>query len=67
MVQSLAGNINRYQKFLSEIDMVLIDEADVIDNKTYKTVIQHLYNSRVRVGLSGTLYMSDLKRSWYTT
>lgn len=62
MVQSLAGNINRYQKFLSEIDMVLIDEADVIDNKTYKTVIQHLYNSRVRVGLSGTLYMSELKK-----
>lgn len=62
MVQSLAGNINRYQKFLSEIDMVLIDEADVIDNKTYKTVIQHLYNSRVRVGLSGTLYMSNQKK-----
>lgn len=62
MVQSLAANIKKYQKFLSEVDMVLIDEADVIDNKTYKTVIQHLYNSRIRVGLSGTLYMSQLKK-----
>lgn len=42
--------------------MVLIDEADVIDNKTYKTVIQHLYNSRIRVGLSGTIYMSNQKK-----
>ena len=62
MVQSLAANIKKYQKFLSGVDMVLIDEADVIDNKTYKTVIQHLYNSRIRVGLSGTLYMSQLKK-----
>lgn len=62
MVQSLAANIKKYQRFLSEVDMVLIDEADVIDNKTFKTVIQHLYNSRVRIGLSGTLYMSDLKK-----
>lgn len=62
MVQSISANINKYQKFLSEVDMVLIDEADVIDNKTYKTVIQHLYNSRIRVGLSGTLYMSQLKK-----
>lgn len=62
MVQSLSANIRKYQKFLSEVDMVLIDEADVIDNKTYKTVIQHLYNSRIRVGLSGTIYMSQLKK-----
>lgn len=62
MVQSLSSNIKRYQRFLSEIDMVLIDEADVIDNKTYKTVIQHLYNSRIRIGLSGTIYMSDQKK-----
>lgn len=62
MVQSLSANIKKYQKFLSEVDMVLIDEADVIDNKTYKTVIQHLYNSRIRVGLSGTIYMSQLKK-----
>lgn len=62
MVQSLASNIRTYQKSLEAIDMVLIDEADVIDNKTYSTVIQHLYNSRIRIGLSGTLYMSEAKK-----
>ena len=62
MVQSLARNIKKYQWDLSQIDICLIDEADIIDNKTYKTVIEHLYNSRVRIGLSGTIYMSKLKK-----
>lgn len=62
MVQSLSRNINRYQRFLSNIGIVLIDEADIIDNKTYQTVITHLYNSWIRIGLSGTIYMSKLKK-----
>lgn len=62
MVQSLARNIKAYQWDLSQIDICLIDEADIIDNKTYKVVIEHLYNSRIRIGLSGTLYMSKLKK-----
>lgn len=57
MVQSLGYNIKYYARFLSQVDMVLIDEADVIDNKTYSKVIQHLYNARIRLGLSGTIYM----------
>lgn len=62
MVQSLSRNINKYQRFLSNIGIVLIDEADIIDNKTYQTVITHLYNSWIRIGLSGTIYMSKLKK-----
>lgn len=62
MVQSLSRNISYYQRFLSNIGIVLIDEADIIDNKTYKTVIEHLYNSFIRIGLSGTIYMSNLKK-----
>lgn len=62
MVQSLSSNIRRYQMELSRIGIVLIDEADIIDNKTYKTVIEHLYNTQIRIGLSGTLYMSQLKK-----
>ena len=62
MVQSLSRNLKTYQWNLSCMDICLIDEADIIDNKTYKGVIEHLYNSRIRVGLSGTLYMSKLKR-----
>lgn len=62
MVQSISRNIKTYQWDLSQIDICLIDEADIIDNKTYKVVIEHLYNSRIRIGLSGTLYMSKLKK-----
>lgn len=62
MVQSLCRNIKSYQKQLSNIDIVLVDEADQATSKTYQTVIQHLYNTKVRVGLSGTIYMSKLKK-----
>lgn len=62
MVQSLSRNLKKYQQELSKIDIVLIDEADIIDNKTYKGVIEHLYNTQVRIGLSGTIYMSKLKK-----
>ena len=62
MVQSLSRNLKKYQHELSNIDIVLIDEADIIDNKTYKGVIEHLYNTQVRIGLSGTIYMSKLKK-----
>ena len=62
MVQTLSRNITLYQRQLTNIGMVLIDEADIIDNNTYKTVISHLYNSIIRIGLSGTLYMSKLKK-----
>lgn len=62
MVQSISRNLKKYQWELAKIEICLIDEADIIDNKTYKGVIEHLYNTRVRVGLSGTLYMSKLKK-----
>lgn len=62
MVQSISRNLRQYQYSLSTVDICLIDEADIIDNKTYKGVIEHLYNARVRIGLSGTIYMSNLKK-----
>lgn len=62
MVQSLSRNIKSYQRQLSQIDIVLVDEADQATSKTYQTVIRHLYNTKVRVGLSGTIYMSKLKK-----
>lgn len=62
MVQSVSRNLSKYQWELSKIEICLIDEADVIDNRTYSKVIEHLYNSRIRIGLSGTLYMSKLKK-----
>ena len=62
MVQSLSRNLRQYQYLLSTIDICLMDEADLLDNNTYKNVIQHLYNARIRIGLSGTIYMSKLKK-----
>ena len=42
--------------------MVLVDEADLAGSKQYQSVITHLYNAQVRIGLSGTIYMSNLKK-----
>lgn len=59
MVQTLSRNIRSYQSELSKIDMVLVDEADLAGSKQYQNVLTHLYNTRVRIGLSGTIYMSN--------
>lgn len=62
MVQSISRNIKRYQSELAKIDMVLVDEADLAGSKSYQSVLTHLYNTRIRIGLSGTIYMSQLKK-----
>lgn len=62
MVQTLTRDIKYYSKQLSEAGIVLVDEADKGDNKSYKTVISHCINAFVRVGLSGTIYLSKLKK-----
>lgn len=62
MVQSISRNMRFYQKELSQIDMVLVDEADQGGSKQYQNVITHLFNTRVRIGLSGTIYMSKLAK-----
>lgn len=62
MVQSLARNIQNYQRELSKVGMVLIDECDQSGNKTYTSVLSHMYNAQIRVGLSGTVFMSERKK-----
>lgn len=62
MVQSISRNIKVYQRELAKVDMVLVDEADLAGSKSYQSVLSHLYNTRVRLGLSGTIYVSALKR-----
>lgn len=62
MVPSVSNNLRLYQSELIGVSIVLIDEADIIDNKTYKNVLNHLWNAPLRIGLSGTLYMSTLKK-----
>lgn len=62
MIQSISRNMKYYQNELAKIDMVLIDEADQGDSKQYQNVITRLFNTRVRIGLSGTIYMSKLAK-----
>lgn len=62
MVQSISRNIKQYQREMTSIQMLLIDEGDLIDNKTYKNVIEHLWNTPVRLIFSGSIYMSKLKK-----
>ena len=62
MVQSISRNMRFYQNELSKIDMVLVDEADQGGSKQYQNVLTRLFNTRVRIGLSGTIYMSKLAK-----
>lgn len=62
MVQSISQNASNYALELSKFRICLVDEADLADNKTYKRVIEKLYNTNIRVGLSGTIYMSKLAK-----
>ena len=62
MVQSISRNMKFYQNEMAKVDMVFIDEADQAGSKQYQNVITHLYNTRVRIGLSGTIYLSTLAK-----
>ena len=62
MVQSLTKRTQEFSNELSKFGICLVDEADLADNKTYKRVIEKLFNTTVRVGLSGTIYMSKLAK-----
>lgn len=62
MVQSLSRNMKFYQNEMAKVDMVFVDEADQAGSKQYQNVLTHLFNTRVRIGLSGTIYMSKLAK-----
>lgn len=62
MAQTIARNIKKYQNKLKNYGIVLIDEYDLADNKTYKSILMNCNNAFVRVGLSGSIYMSKLAK-----
>lgn len=62
MIQTLSPRVKEYVNQLSKFGICLVDEADEGDSKSYKNIITRLYNCKVRVGLSGTIYMSKLKK-----
>jgi superfamily II DNA or RNA helicase len=54
MTPTLRNNLDRYKTQLALYDMVVFDECHLITSKTNKKVITALYNTVIRVGLSGT-------------
>lgn len=62
MVQTLSQNIGEFKEELEQFGICLVDEADLGSSKTYKSVLNNLINSTVKVGLSGTIYMSKLAK-----
>lgn len=62
MVQTVSRDIGKHKKHLHKFGIVGVDEADLADNKSYKSILTNCYNAVIRVGLSGTIYMSKLKK-----
>lgn len=62
MVPTISQNIKLMKRDLAKYDIVLVDEADLADNKSYRRVLEACINATVRVGLSGTIFMSKLAK-----
>lgn len=62
MVKSSANRLKEDPHFFSDVLAVLVDEADLSANKTYKTVLGGCPEAAVRLGFSGTIFLRDLKK-----
>ena len=54
MTPTLRNNLDRYATKLALYQVLLFDECHLITSKTNKNVMTALYNTSIRVGLSGT-------------
>lgn len=62
MAPTISRNIHSYKHKLSNYGIIMVDEADLADNKTYKKILTYCYNAKIRVGLSGTIYQGKLAK-----
>ena len=62
MVATTRNRIKSIAHILKDYRALIVDEHDMADNKTNKTVIENLYNTIIRIGLSGTGNVSKLKK-----
>lgn len=62
MAQTLTSRMAYYKPKLAKFQACFIDECDLSDNKTYKTILLNLFNTHIRVGLSGTYAVSPLAK-----
>lgn len=47
---------------ISDYKVCLVDECDLSDNATYKNILRQLVGSPVKVGMSGTVFVSTLAK-----
>ena len=62
MAQTLSKRIAKHKKQLATFEACVVDECDLSDNKTYKGIISNLFNTYIRVGLSGSYSASPLAK-----
>ena len=62
MVQTVSQNKHAFKRELQKFEVLLVDEGDQADNKTYKGVLEYCFNAVVRVTLSGSILMGKLKK-----
>ncbi len=54
MTPTLRNRLDEFSSKLAKYNMVIFDECHLVTSKTNKKVISSLYNTSIRVGLSGT-------------
>lgn len=64
MAQTLIQRLKdpRVSKKLLEYEVVLVDEGDLSDNKTMKTILKALYQTHIRLCFSGSVLVSKLAK-----
>lgn len=62
MAPTINARLASMKSYLASVEVLLVDECDLSDNKTYSNVLRQLYNAKVRVGLSGTLFEGKLAK-----
>lgn len=62
MVPTIHRNLLRFEDKIREYDVVIVDECDLATSKMWTVVLQKLYNTPIRVGLSGTAQVGLLKK-----
>ena len=62
MVQTLKNRLQEYHDKLKEFNILLTDECDLADNKTFDTVYKALSHIAVRAGFTGTVFLRNLKK-----
>lgn len=62
MVPTLNARFKTIKNNLASYQVVIADECDLSDNKSWKRIIQALFNAQVRCGMSGTIEQVVLKK-----